>query len=241
MEENKRQNIILTADDFGKSAHANRNILRLANLGKLERVSVMADGDFEAGKIEELSRFARSGKARKDTGVALDIHLELDWQKKRRGKLRDSAARQGIVFLVNHLQASRRKRILPDWEGQIEKFRELFGRVPDGINSHEYVHLFPAYFKTALDLAGKFSIPFVRFGKSGLLGKRNAKSMILNNLRKMDKKKFVESRIDSSDHFASLDWIRDIEKFFKNLPDGKTEIACHPEREEELKLIEKYF
>lgn len=231
MFQEKRKNLIITADDFGKNELANRNILRLAKLGRLDRVSVMADGVFAPGEIEELI----------ETGVKLDIHLELDWQKKRRGKMRDNTARQGVVFLMNHFRASQRKKIREDWERQIKKFQKIIGRYPDGINSHEYVHLFPSYFKIAISLAKQFEIPFIRFGRYGFRGKKNMAHLVLANLRRWDKKYFSGSKLNSSDYFVSLDWIKDINIFQKNIPNGKTEIACHPERVEEFELIDKYF
>lgn len=231
LDENKRENIILTADDFGKSEKANWSILRLANLGRLNRVSVMADGNFAQSEIEAL----------KNAGVKLDIHLELDWQKKRREKTKDNALKQGLIFLANHFRAGWRKKIWPRWEKQIEKFRELFSRYPDGINSHEYVHFFPPYFRIVLALANNYKIPYVRFGKTGLVGKPNTKKTVLGNLIRLNRKKFLASKKQSSDYFASLDWIENIENFLKNYPGGKIEIACHPEREEESELIEKYF
>jgi predicted glycoside hydrolase/deacetylase ChbG (UPF0249 family) len=227
----KRENLIIAADDFGKSELANRNILQLAKSGKLDRVSVMSDGDFVPGEIEELAA----------TGVKLDIHFELAWQKKRRGKMKDNTARQGIVFLMNHFRANRRKKIREDWKNQIEKFHALVGRYPDGINSHEYIHFFPPYFKIALSLATEFNISFIRFGKNGFRGRRNLAHLILANLRRWNRQYFSESKLDSSDHFVSLDWIANFENFFKHIPEGKTEIACHPEREDELEIIEKYF
>jgi chitin disaccharide deacetylase len=226
-----RKKIILAADDFGKSEKANRNILALAKVGKLDRVSVMVDGNFASGEIEELAK----------TDVALDIHFELSWQKKRREKLEDNTIRQGFVFLKNHFQSSQRKKIKNDWKAQIEKFYDLIGQYPDGINSHEYVHLFPSYFKIALGFAAEFDISFVRFAKLGLLGKNNLAKLVLKNLCRWDKEYFFASGLDSSDFFVSLDWLRDVGVFLKNIPDGKTEMACHPEREDEFELIDKYF
>ena len=66
-------------------------------------------------------------------------------------------------------------------------------------------------------------------------------NLVLNNLRKWNKKYFLEAKLDSSDHFVSLDWIANFDKFFRHIPEGKIEIACHPEREEEFELIDKYF
>jgi len=236
----KSKNLILTADDFGKNDLANRNILKLAKAGKLDRVSVMADGVFAPGEIEEM----------KNTGVKLDIHFELIWQKRRRNLLSDKALRQVAVFFVNYIYGdwpvpenprSGRKSVKKEWAWQIEKFREVFGRVPDGISSHEHAHYFPAYFGVALDLAKHHGISFIRFGKKGFWGKGNPKKMILEILRRIDSMKYFKSKLDSSDYFTSLDWINSLEKFSGDIPEGKIEIACHPEREEEFEIINSNF
>jgi len=236
----KRKNIILTADDFGKSEKANRNTLKLTRMGKLDRISVMVDGDFSKKEIEEL--LASNAK--------LDIHFELIWQKRRRNLLRDNTLRQGIVFLVNYIWGdwpvpehprSGAKSVSQEWEGQIKKFREIFGRMPDGISSHEHTHYFPPYFKVALNLAKRFDMPFVRFSRKGFLGKKNSVNLILNAMCCLDNGKFLASRLDSLDYFASLDWIENMDEFLKYMPDSEIEIACHPERDEEFEIIDKYF
>lgn len=240
MLQQQREKIILTADDFGKSERANRRILELARAGKLDRVSVISDGNFAPEEIEELKR----------TGVKLDIHFELIWQKRRRNLLTDYTLRQMAVFFVNYFWGdwpvpehprSGTESVSREWKDQIEKFRKIFGRRPDGINSHEHTHYFPPYFKIALKLAKEFEIPVVRFGKLGILGKVNGVSLILRNLRRWNRKNFLNSKLESSDYFASLDWTGSTAELLKNLSGGKVEIACHPEREDEYRMIMTNF
>lgn len=230
----------MTADDFGKSRKANENILKLAREGKLDRISVMAEGDISSSEARELLA----------TGAKLDIHFELIWQKRRRNLLKDHTVRQVAVFFVNWLWGdwpvpvhprSGTRAVSREWKGQIEKFTSMFGRVPDGISSHEHIHYFPPYFRIALKLAGQSGIRFVRFGAKGFLGRKNSVQLILKTMRWFNKRKFLAAKIPSADYFASLDWLEDLKNFFENIPAGKTEIACHPEREEELQIIEKYF
>lgn len=240
LEKTNRKNLIISADDFGKSELANKNILDLVRMRKLDRVSVMVEGGISEKEAEELLA----------TGVKLDIHFELIWQKRRRNLLRDNTLRQGIVFLVNYLWGdwpvpenprSGARMVSREWEEQIEKFQRIFGRMPDGISSHEHVHYFPSYFSVALKSADRYKIPFIRFGKKGFAGKKNSVYLVLKIMRWVNKKKFFHSKIFSSDYFVSLDWIGDIEKFIEHLPSGKTELACHPERKEEFDLVIKYF
>jgi predicted glycoside hydrolase/deacetylase ChbG (UPF0249 family) len=234
------QNMILTADDFGKSEKANENILKLARAGKLDRVSVMVDGDLSEKGVEQLQK----------SNVRLDIHFELIWQKRRRNLLEDRTLRQGAIFFLNYIWGdwhvpenprSGASSVEREWRGQIEKFKKIFGRTPDGISSHEHTHFFPVYFGIALRLAKHFKIPFIRFGKNGFLGRSNSVKLILNVMRFLDTKKFSKSGIGSSDFFSSLDWISDTEGVLKNNPKEIVEIACHPERRDEFDLIEKYF
>jgi len=108
-----------------------------------------------------------------------------------------------------------------EWKGQIEKFQKTFGRTPDGISSHEHTHYFPAYFKIALDLAKQYNISFIRFGKKGFLGERNSVYLILKIMRRLNKRKFLRSKIYSPDHFVSLDWIKNFDEFQKIFRKGK--------------------
>ncbi|HLM84005.1 MAG TPA: ChbG/HpnK family deacetylase [Candidatus Bathyarchaeia archaeon] len=225
------KNLIIAADDFGKSELANQNILRLAKAGKLDRISVMSDGHFSPEEAEELKNF----------GAKLDIHFELDWQKKRRHLLNDSVLRQGMVFLGNYFRPGYEKKVREDWDLQIKKFHALFGRYPDGMNSHEHAHFFPAYFKIAVDLARKYGISYVRFGVRGFEGRSAVKRRILNILRWRDKDCFFESGLGSSDFFASIDWIDATGKNIRFSSKHTIEISCHPEREDEFESIKKYF
>ena len=240
MEKTNKKNLIISADDFGKSELANKNILRLAEAGKLDRVSVMIEGDFKEKEIEKILA----------TGVKLDIHFELIWQKRRRSLLKDNTLRQGIVFLVNYLWGdwplpghprSGTASVKRERKEQIEKFRRVFGRTPDGISSHEHTHYFPAYFGIVLDLAKRYNITSMRFGKKGFLGEQNSVYLILKNMRWLNKKKFFRSKLASSDYFVVLDWIRNFKKFLRNIPEGKTEISCHPERKDEYNFILNNF
>jgi len=240
IERNVRKNIILTADDFGKSEKANENILKLAKAGKLDRVSVMIDGDISSEEVRELIA----------ADVKLDIHFELIWQKRRRNLLQDNTLRQGAVFLLNYLWGdwpvpehprSGASSVSREWNGQIEKFKKIFGRTPDGISSHEHTHFFPAYFRITVSLAKRHGILFVRFGIKGFLGEKNCVYLILSAMRQIDRRKFFNSKLTSSEYFSSLDWLIGIDKFLKNHSEEKIEIACHPERPEEFELIKKYF
>lgn len=226
-----RKNIVVSADDFGLSARANRNILYLVSLGKIDRVAVMADGFITENEIRELVR----------SGVKLDIHLALR-PSFADGKDGRSIAARIFNFLKDYLLGEyRTDEVSRGWKRQIEKFHALFGKYPDGINSHEHVHFFPPFFKLAIRLQEEYPIPYLRFGNESVRTQKNKTGFVLALLRKMDLGRFRASSFASSDHLASLDWITDLEAFLDNLGSGSTEIVCHPHRAEEFVLLKKNF
>jgi predicted glycoside hydrolase/deacetylase ChbG (UPF0249 family) len=227
-----RQNLIVSADDFGISETANRNILELVRAGKVDRVSVMSEGTVSPNEIQELL----------ESGVKLDIHLEL----KNASDLKNRKLKAGVFgrtasfFWKLIMGANGKKAVKKRWEEQIEKFKALFGKYPDGINSHEHVHFFPSYFKIAAELGKTDGIFYIRIGKKSVQ-RFCLVCFILNCLRVIDQKSFQSSSMETSEFMASGDWTSgNIEEFIKNLP-GKTELIFHPERQDEFEIIKNYF
>lgn len=232
MDDTIRKKIIVSADDFGRNKKANKNIIALAKLGKLDRVGVMTRGMFSSEESRELLK----------TGVALDIHLNATEKVSSNKKSRESVAKRIFLFLFNYLskkisaEAARK-----EWEEQIIIFQEIFGENPQGINSHHHTHFFPKYFRIILELSARSNISFVRFGRNGFLEAKNGVGMIIGYLRKKDETLALGSKFESSDYLASFDWIKNFDSFLENLPEGKTELIFHPERDEEFKVVMKYF
>jgi len=243
-------NLIISADDFGVSAVANRNILALAQEGKIDRTGVMMGGQISRAEAESLLA----------SGIKIDIHLHLlekDFFEKREKEASRGAIRRIILFLIDvtsgRYSAGKVKLI---WKKQIEDFQTTFGRYPDGLNSHEHMHFFPPFFRVALALREKFSISFMRFGKweykTGL--RFTLVTLILNLLRKINARanqifvtpphiaKDVPYVLNTSDFLVSFDWVEDREKFFENLPSpGQTELVFHPERTSEFEFLKSNF
>ena len=223
-----RKRLIVAADDFGLSETANKNILQLARLGKIDRVAVLAGGFVSREDIREF----------RENKIKIDLHLVLPQGiRKRRGVIGRS-----LSFLKNNvLKKTGLAEIEKDWVGQVGYFINKFGLVPDGINSHEYVHFYPPYIKIVLNLAKIYEIRHVRFGKKGVHKTKNIVSNILSFFHEKNRKYLASSGKETADHITSLDWIKKPEEFLKNLPAGTTELICHPERKKESELIKKYF
>lgn len=227
-----RKKLIISADDFGISRLADVNILRLAESGKIDRVAVMMSPNLSDKEVERL----------KNSNVRIDIHLHLIkedsdyWLGNRR--LKEGAAKRMIAFVFNFFTGrASSEKIALKWAIQIENFYEVFGRYPDGIGSHEYIHFFPPYFKAVLKLAKKYEIPYVRLG-SKKYNCGNKVAMVLGWLRRKNMVAFEKYGLETSDYMVSLDWAEDASKIFHIISkEGRTELVCHPEREEEFEFM----
>ena len=173
-----REKITLSADDFGKTHEGNVRILELAQKGKLDRVAIMVNRDYLSAK--DLAHI-------RACPVALDLHLEFPFQKKKSR----SIIKRSFLFLYHHL--TNQKSITAGWEEQIQKFISLFGKVPDGLNAHEHIHFFPPYFQVAIKLCEKYKIPYLRFGKISVIKNHKAISHILCRLHKKNRPAFAAS------------------------------------------------
>jgi predicted glycoside hydrolase/deacetylase ChbG (UPF0249 family) len=223
---------IVSADDYG-IRDASAAILALAREGRLDRVAVMTD------RVS-----AEDAAALAATGVAIDIHLELT---RLVGSGEDDSA-QGMRTVVNF--ASRflsgqlsPRRVGGEWERQLERFEELFGRKPDGWNVHEHYQYFPIFFRVLVGFVERHGDGFVRFGKRGIFsGKRwTFTSFVLTALRHFCRPAFARHPAPTSDYMASFDWFAGREEeLFREQVHGVVELVFHPERPEEKRWIEEH-
>jgi len=227
-----RENFIVTADDYGIRQTA-EPILRLAHEGKLDRVAVL---------IHYVS--ADQAKALLETGVKIDLHLELIDILKSGEKVKESPIYRGMNFMLRYFSGTvTAQNVEEEWRRQIIRFREIFGRMPDGLNSHEHLHFFPRFFKVFLGLAEEYGISYVRFSRKGMLLPFHSAFIgkILAFFWKRARS-FMEGKIfHTSDYLVSLDWLADFPAFSAALPEGQIELVVHLEREEDYRIMLEHF
>lgn len=226
--------IIVSVDDFGISEKANERILELAKGGKIDRVSVMISPNFNSEDIKEL----------KETGVKLDLHLHLVdkdsdyWRGKR--NLSEPVMKRLVSFSIKYIRGKNSPQTVEEkWREQLKKFQELFGRLPDGLNSHEHLHFFPKYRKIIWSLAHEASIFYIRFGK------RRSRTwtlvaVIMDLSRGMSNILEKNRKVETSDYVVSFDWIKNKENYFSRFQKNDSiEMVFHPERDEEMEFLRK--
>ncbi|MBI5632824.1 MAG: ChbG/HpnK family deacetylase [Nitrospirae bacterium] len=223
-----KMNLVISADDFGLSRKANQAILELALLGKIQRVAVFADGVFEGADIERLAA----------SGVKLDLHLELPEKIDGREERRGEQLSRIFDFMKSYFTGGNsREKVRKEWWRQMDKFSVLFGRSPDGINSHQHVHFFPVYLPLALELGKKSRENYVRFFQNDFLRTTKAVPLILWVMGRIGGSMFRESGMNSADYLIGLDWISDRINISFPFPEGIVELVAHPERDAEMQIL----
>lgn len=228
--------LVRSADDYGIRDTV-RRILPLAEAGKLDRVAVMV-------------RYCTPADARAlaATNVKIDIHLDLIELMGRGAEAGHGTLRRSAHFAVRRfLGRILASAVEAEWRDQIARFHELFGRYPDGLNSHEHVHFFPGFFPIVIALAHEFRVPYVRFGRRGMLLSlhHSAIGHILNQLARANSRRYVRASLATSTYLVSLDWVHGKERFFhalEDLSDEETvELVVHPERDREFEFLKHHF
>ena len=224
MNEVLRKKLIIAADDYG-IRETSKPILLLAQRGLLDRVAVFA----ERVSDEDMQALLQ-------TGVAIDIHLELIHLLKTGYEDEGSALYRGMNFLLRRIVGIvHPEKVEAEWRRQIMLFQKRFGRLPDGLNSHEHVHYFPEFFSVTVALAEEFGIPRVRLGQKGIIkGKKGRLTAgILSFCSRFDTKYFRTKNIASSQWVTSFDWFADQDVFFQTMETplySEVEVVFHPER-----------
>lgn len=221
-----RCRLIVSADDFGISRKANHNILRLISLGKIDRVSVMVRGGLEPVELALLVQ----------SGVKLDIHWDTgDCISGSASRHIAPAPLRILLFLFHYVSGSHGAEVIEGlWRNQMEKFKQLFGRYPDGVNSHEHIHFFPPYFRVACALGRHYGASHLRFGTKGIFPRMNLQAQVIDWLRRTDQRGVMEGPIPSSEYMTSLNWKPDLQDLTDCHPHGRVEVVCHPEVDEEF-------
>lgn len=223
------QNSIITGDDFGFSSKTNSRIIKLLKDGKLDRVAVLIKRNLSKKDIKILKKYK----------VKLDLHLELFPVEKNRTK--KGIFSRGIKFYFQYLRGDfYSSKLKKNWSEQIQEFERIFGQKPDGLNSHEHIHLFPPFFRVFCQIAKKNKIKYIRISQNGQPFVNKFIRHILQILFIFKNKKTFHSfeGLQSSRYLLSLDWVinkKNPAKFLKPY----TEIVCHPGRKKEYKFLKK--
>ncbi len=204
--------LIINADDFNLTPGVSRGILRAHDEGVVTSTTVLINLPLEGGTLREI-------KKRKKLGVGLHLNVTL-------GKPLNPPSQ--VPTLVKEEGRFRRpedylkkmpslKDVLREYDAQIRLFKESFGRLPDHLDTHHHLHDHLVFWRALSSLARKYRFP-LRRSRIFQLGNFNGE------LEGLKTTQYLFGNLE-----ARYIWER--EPFWgviENLPEGTSEIACHP-------------
>ena len=242
------KNLIVNADDLGWTDGVNRGILEAFHHGIVTSTSLLANGAAFAEGVEA---------ARSTPGLGVGVHLNLsdgppvaDRETVTSLLNDDGEFAGGPESLL--LRRARRGLVLAEveneWDAQIQKVRDA-GIAPTHVDGHKHVHMLPGLFEIALKLAKRHDIGAIRVSleasslraalasgskqNAGVVMKQGVQARGLKLLARHAREQAQRAGISTADYFCGIaqtgELTREgVEQFVKSLPDGTTELMCHP-------------
>lgn len=184
--------LIVNADDFGQSAGVNRGVIEAHERGIVTSASLMVRWPAAAAAAE----YARGGPA-----LSVGLHLDLgEW-----------AYRDGEWVSVY--------RVVPDGDSaaiaaevarQLDAFRNLTGRDPTHVDSHQHVHRQPDVLAAVRPVADRLGVPLRHYSPA---------VRYCGDFYGQDGK---------GRPYAAAIGVEALLGVLARLSDGVTELACHP-------------
>ena len=242
------KNLIVSADDLGWTDGVNRGIVEAFRNGIVTSTSLLANGAAFAGGVEA---------ARTAPGLGVGVHLNLsdgppvaDRETVASLLNVDGEFAGGPESLL--LRRVRRGLLLAEveneWNAQIQKVRDA-GIAPTHLDGHKHVHMLPGLFELALRLAKRHNIGAIRVSLEasslrtalasgarqnvGMVMKQGVQARGLKLLARDAREQAARAGISTADYFCGIAQTggltrEGVEQFVKCLPDGTTELMCHP-------------
>lgn len=233
MDNKKLSAYVVSLDDLGMSSKRDEIALALVRKGNIDRVSIVVSISDCAHLKRELS----------DLSVKKDIHLNVTEKGEYNniyepGFFQSVCGRIGFLFRL-YLEKNMAITIAQEWETQIERFHTIFGVYPDGINTHEHIHLIPSLFPKAITLASKFGIGYIRIGERPSVITTDHRVKVLNFWHTKNIKQFASNKIKTSVTLHSFNWAElSLEEIIKCIPPG-SELVFHPQYEKDISFLEE--
>ncbi len=238
--------LIVNADGYGFTFGNNRGILECLPAGVVTSVSVNAN--FPA--------FAETGELqRRFPGVSIGVHLNLSVGRSvcEPGLIPDLVDGNGEFLGARFRRAALSGRIphaqmVRELSAQVERFVALGIRLTHW-DSHQNQHLYPPFFRAALETARKFGIPRMRTHDHYLFSARGSRawaaalhlathprraavywmsSRMMARARaqgmRMADRLITPGILDGCRKFHREFWL----ELFRRLPEGLSEVYCHP-------------
>lgn len=226
--------LIINADDFNSDPEKNRGILEASEKGIVTTTSVISNLPLDTETVTALKNSFNCVGIHLNITKGTPLSTNSNTLKDKYGQFFDkqTAWKKALSKLYDH------NELLKEFSAQIEMLLD-HGIVPDHIDSNNHLHIFPVFADITAQIANKYKIKFIRVPKETFylsdinFSKTFIKKYFIYSLALMAKKFFVKAGLIFPDHFSgiavpSLLCKESMLKFIKQLPQGTTELMCHP-------------
>ena len=232
--------LIVNADDYGRAPGVSRGILTAHQEGIVTSTTVMINQPGVEGQLAEALACPRLG---------VGLHLVFTaWRPVLPPEAVTGLVDDSGLFLEQHDVWARAERIPPaqlqaELSAQLERFVSLAGHLPDHLDCHHFVHLYPPFFQVYADLAAQFQLPvrvpfppeteFLQAAKT-LPFLEGFPRDLVRGMIVTDSALIKARRLAHPDRFIGTFFGRDAVSLetllglLETLPDGVTELMCHP-------------
>jgi predicted glycoside hydrolase/deacetylase ChbG (UPF0249 family) len=229
--------LIINADDFGLTGEVTRGIIDAFKTGVVTSTSVLINE-----LIYEKISFNKSDCA--NLGIGLHLNLTQGRSILPAVDVSSLMSIDGYFMKPEQLLAKPEKihpaQVEKEWRAQIAAFRTIFG-VPDHLDSHHHIHLYPSFFNIFCQLAIELQLP-VRFPVQvenipaiNIFPFSFADGLELHNSQWKEEQNLLDLiKLSYPDHFMDnffyiyKDQPELIQQIITAFPDGISELMCHP-------------
>ncbi len=234
---NLPRRLIVNADDYGACPEVNAAVEQLASAGILGGASVLANG----GSWREAAAFLRD-----HPGLSAGIHLNavegrpVSTAPAIRAITGEDGSFVGLAALIKRwmlrpIAVSR--AVETEWRAQIERLVRSAVRLTHA-DSHQHLHAFPPAYRCAVSLCREYRIPALRHPRErGARPERRATSFALRASLGISRAVAPCAGLRHNDHFLGFQraggyGLAELIEDLRRMPNGLTEIALHPSRED---------
>ena len=234
--------LIVTGDDFGASLPVNDAIEQAHRQGILNTTSLMVGAPGAADAVV---------RARSLPGLAVGLHLVLVCGRPvlppaevpdligADGAFSTRLVRAGFAFFF---RPAVRRQVAAEIRAQFERFRAT-GLDLDHVNAHNHIHLHPTILGLILRIGVDYGLRAIRLphepyraswrATGNGLARRWANDVLLRPLIALHRRRLADARIACNDYVFGMNDNGAMDRqrllaFLDHLPDGVSEIFCHP-------------
>jgi len=227
--------LIVNADDYNTDRARNRGILRAAQDGIVTSVTVIANFVWDDAVLSNLKTVFDSR-----AGIHLNLTKGVPITKQAETLVNSNGQffKKQKAWWKALSHSYNLREVEDEFAAQINRLQKA-GISPDHIDGNNHIHIFPDIAMVVARLANDFGISKIRLPYESFTNMLYyfrtdmVKKQLTGNISKKARLVFKEYGLRFPDYFAGIQFprvssVESLKSFIKSLPEGITELMCHP-------------